>query len=71
MRRPRGFMITDRDLTMFAVLWLLMVGIPLAAVAAIAVLSILKIWCAFSWYWLLVPASVLAVWGAVAMYARG
>jgi len=64
-------MLSGHDLTVFAVLGLLAVGIPVVSISAIAVLSILKIWCAFSWCWLLIPAGVLVAWAAIMCYAQG
>ena len=78
MRRPRGhFRVGDGDLTFIAVgcslMWtgFLLFVVPMVSAAALLVLPILKIWFAFSWYWLLIPAVVLAGWASIVCYAQG
>ena len=72
MRRPRGhFRVGDGDLAFIAVLGFLLFVVPMVSAAALIVLPILKIWFAFSWYWLLIPAVVLAGWASIVCYAQG
>jgi hypothetical protein len=60
-------MVGGGDLLFIAVLWFLMFGVPMVSAAALVVLPILKIWFAFSWYWALIPAVVLAVWSSLVL----
>ena len=65
MRRPRGhFRVTDGDLLTLAMVLFIAVGIPVLSIGALVVMPILRIWYTFSWFWLLIPAGVLAVWWA-------
>ena len=63
MRRPRGHFGVPSFGDLFAVL-VLFLGVPGLSIVALIVLSVLKIWCSFSWYWLLIPAIALIVWAA-------
>jgi hypothetical protein len=43
---------------------MLLFGIPTLCIAALVILLILKIWCAFSWWWLSVPVVGAGIWYA-------
>lgn len=63
MRKPRGHSSLDGLLEVLVVLGLFFL-VPVLSVLALVTLSVLKIWFAFSWWWLLVPAGVLVLWSA-------
>lgn len=68
--RPRGHFNMD-GLLFFAVIGFVLLGvIPTTAIAALIVLPVLKIWCAFSWWWLALPAGVLIAWALTFAYLR-
>ncbi len=70
--RPRGhFRVTDGDLLTLAMVLFISVGIPVLSIGALVVMPILRIWYTFSWFWLLIPAGVLAGWWAFIWCALG
>jgi hypothetical protein len=63
-RRPRGHFTAPSLWELFEVLALLL-GAPALSIGALIVLSVLKIWFSFSWWWLLIPALALIAWAVV------
>jgi len=58
MRKARGHFSLDGLLTDLFLLF----GIPALSIISLLVLAFLKIWCKYSWWWLLVPVGVFIVW---------
>jgi hypothetical protein len=63
-RRPRGHFAPPSLWDLFEVLGLAF-GLPILSIGALIVLSVLKIWFSFSWWWLLIPALSLIAWAVV------
>jgi hypothetical protein len=60
MRMPRGHGYFNLSDIVFLVFQLL--AIPVLSVVALVGLAIGKIWCSYSWLWLLVPVGATVIW---------
>lgn len=64
--KPRGHSTLDwQGVLFFALLGVLFYVVPTASVGAIAIMSVLKIWLSYSWWWLMVPVGFLIAWAIV------